>query len=593
MKRNILTVILMLFAVFIIYGQNNDPIDLILLLNTSSGMSSSYENVNNYITGSFLSEFLRTGDTFHLIVFSQSPRLDIARRINQRGDVETIIGRMLLQYPVENGNNPAAAITFTENYISSLPSRLKKIVLVTTGDQDINNVVNAAKDRLRTKNATFDFVQVTSGQPLINLPKSGRNVAVSGTGSAGITSQGTTAGSASGTASQGTAAGSASGTTSQGTTASSAGTTSQGTASAGVSSSEAATAGETGTPAQSSSGSQSSGAFESSGNEDINNKEETSAQVSEKTQGNENVSGNEKTSGNDKTAGSIKTSNNANAESDSSSASSISLIFLFIFLILVLGIIIFLISRRISSGSGRRPAAPVTRQKPKEERQVASDRRPAAPVTGQKPKEERQVASDRRPTAPVTGQKPKEERQAASDRRPAAPVTGQEPKEERQVVDHRKELANYAAQSKQRTTPYSDRPIKTENQKPSVINFTDPLLLKMFVEDQSLSIGKRNIHSLKSGYSLSVGGGKSDFLIFLVPVPPHIGELRRSGNQLTFIPRKQKYFPDLGSDELRDCLNKTIRVISDRNYEIRFRFEIYEDPLLALNRVLHSIKVPG
>jgi hypothetical protein len=115
----------------------------------------------------------------------------------------------------------------------------------------------------------------------------------------------------------------------------------------------------------------------------------------------------------------------------------------------------------------------------------------------------------------------------------------------------------------------------------------------MFVEDQSLSIGKRNIHSLKSGYSLSVGGGKSDFLIFLVPVPPNIGELRRSGNQLTFIPRKQKYFPDLGSDELRDCLNKTIRVISDRNYEIRFRFEIYEDQLLALNRVLHSIKVPG
>jgi Na+-transporting methylmalonyl-CoA/oxaloacetate decarboxylase gamma subunit len=154
-------------------------------------------------------------------------------------------------------------------------------------------------------------------------------------------------------------------------------------------------------------------------------------------------------------------------------------------------------------------------------------------------------------------------------------------------------LANYAAvQSKQRTTPYADRPVKqTEN--PFVINPTGPLLLNMFVEDQNTNIGKRNIHSLKSGYSLSVGGGNSDFLIFLVEVPSNIGELRRNANQLTFIPRKHKYFPDLGSNELRDCLNKTIRVISDRNYEIRFRFEMYEDPLAALNRMLNQIKVPG
>jgi len=569
MKRNILAVIFILFSFSFIYSQNNGPIDLVLLLDTSSGMSSSYENVNNYITGSFLSEFLRAGDTFHLIVFSQSPRLDIARRINSKGDVETIIGRMLLQYPVENGNNTTTAITFTENYISSLPLRPKKIVLVTTGGQEINNAVNAAKDRLKTKNATFDFVQINSGQPLTNLPKSGRDVVTSGTGSvsgtasqgkasAGVAASGT--GSASGTTSQGKASvdaaasgtSSASGTILQGTvtagtaaseTGSSSGITSQGTASTGASSSGTGIADEIGTPAQSSSGPQSSGASESSGI-NVNNKEGASAQVSEKTQGNENVSKNEKTSGNAKTS--------SGAELSNSSVHSMGLIFLFIFLILVLGIIIFLISRRISSGSNRRPAAPVSKKEPKEERQAASGRRPVAPVAKQEPKEEA-----------------------------------------RQFTDHNRELANYAAQQKQRTTPYSDRPIKTENRKPSVMNFTDPLFLKMFVEDQSLSIGKRNIHSLKSGFSLSVGGGKSDFLIFLVPVPPHIGELRRSGNQLTFIPRKQKYFPDLASGELRDCLNKTIRIISDRNYEIRFRFEIYEDPLLALNRVLHSIKVPG
>jgi hypothetical protein len=167
-------------------------------------------------------------------------------------------------------------------------------------------------------------------------------------------------------------------------------------------------------------------------------------------------------------------------------------------------------------------------------------------------------------------------------------------REEARFVDHSKDLAKYAAvQPRQRTTPYSDRPVKPESEAPLTINPTGPLLLTMFVEDQNTAIGKRNIHSLKSGYSLTVGGGKSDFLIFLVPVPANIGELRRSGSQLTFIPRKPKFFPDLGSNELRDCLNKTVRIISDKGYELRFRFKMYEDPLVTLNKVLLQIKVPG
>ena len=166
---------------------------------------------------------------------------------------------------------------------------------------------------------------------------------------------------------------------------------------------------------------------------------------------------------------------------------------------------------------------------------------------------------------------------------------------EEKFSDHSKYLANYAAgQSKQRVTPYQDRPVKQQAGSQAVINPSGPLLLNLFVDDQSTSIGKRNIHSLKSGYSLSVGGGKSDdFHIFLVQMPPHIGDVRRNGSQLTFIPRKPKYFPDIGSNEVKECINKRIRVVSDKGYEMWFSFVTYEDPLEALNRVLHSIKVPG
>jgi hypothetical protein len=114
-------------------------------------------------------------------------------------------------------------------------------------------------------------------------------------------------------------------------------------------------------------------------------------------------------------------------------------------------------------------------------------------------------------------------------------------------------------------------------------------MLSLFVEDQNTAIGRRNIHLLKQGYSLSIGGGKSDFLIFLVPLPPAIAEIRYNGRSCDLIPRKPQYFPDLGSSELANCIGETVRVVSDKRYELRFRFELYEDPLQALNRLLTSV----
>jgi hypothetical protein len=120
-----------------------------------------------------------------------------------------------------------------------------------------------------------------------------------------------------------------------------------------------------------------------------------------------------------------------------------------------------------------------------------------------------------------------------------------------------------------------------------------PVLLQLFVADQNTAIGKRNIHAVKSGYSYTIGGGKSDFLIFLVPVPPHIAEVRHDGRNFAFIPAKPQYFPDIGSQTIPNCIGKTFRVISDKKYELHIRLERYEDPLAALNKLLRSIKVPG
>jgi hypothetical protein len=118
-------------------------------------------------------------------------------------------------------------------------------------------------------------------------------------------------------------------------------------------------------------------------------------------------------------------------------------------------------------------------------------------------------------------------------------------------------------------------------------------MLKLYVADQSTLIGKRNTHLVKPGLSYTIGGGNSDFLIFLVRVPPHIGELRYQNLTCSFYPRRPEYFPDLGSEPIHDCIGKTIRVISDKGYELSLRLEQYEDPLVELNRILHSIRLPS
>jgi hypothetical protein len=138
-----------------------------------------------------------------------------------------------------------------------------------------------------------------------------------------------------------------------------------------------------------------------------------------------------------------------------------------------------------------------------------------------------------------------------------------------------------------RESPYTD------TDKPQKVAYGAPLMLKLFVADQNTSIGKRNTHLAKPGVSFTVGGGNSDFLIFLVPLPARIGELKYEISTCTFYPRKSQYFPDIGGNPVTDCIGKTIRIVSDKGYELFMRIEQYEDPLTQLNRIMRSVKVPS
>jgi Mg-chelatase subunit ChlD len=113
-----------------------------------------------------------------------------------------------------------------------------------------------------------------------------------------------------------------------------------------------------------------------------------------------------------------------------------------------------------------------------------------------------------------------------------------------------------------------------------------PLIMK--VDNQNPNIGTRNIHPVPPGARRSVGGDGSTFLIFYIPMPRRIGEIRNDGKQYRFVPKKADFFPDL-SKPLVNCLDKPIRAVSSRGREVVFHFHEYVSPLEALNRLMRSV----
>jgi hypothetical protein len=120
-----------------------------------------------------------------------------------------------------------------------------------------------------------------------------------------------------------------------------------------------------------------------------------------------------------------------------------------------------------------------------------------------------------------------------------------------------------------------------------------PRLLSISVENQNTNIGRRNFHSIKAGFSLTIGGGNSDFLVFLTPLPPRLAKVYFDGEHCSFIPLKRRFFPEITSKTLPDCIGGTIRIKTEKNYDIFIRIVSHESPLQELNRLFNLVRLPG
>ncbi len=116
------------------------------------------------------------------------------------------------------------------------------------------------------------------------------------------------------------------------------------------------------------------------------------------------------------------------------------------------------------------------------------------------------------------------------------------------------------------------------------------IMLSLFVNDQNTAIGRRNVHLLKAGGKLSLGGGNSDFLVFIVRFPERIAKVHFDGEQCHLTIHKPEFFPNAESSVIEDCIGKRIDIVSAKGYKVWFRIDRYEDPLEKLNRFLRSIE---
>lgn len=125
-----------------------------------------------------------------------------------------------------------------------------------------------------------------------------------------------------------------------------------------------------------------------------------------------------------------------------------------------------------------------------------------------------------------------------------------------------------------------------------VVKRTGSLRVEFRVEDQNPNIGLRNVRTLQSGGKKSIGGKRSDFLVFLVPVPARVAEVYFDGENLTVVPLRPEFFPDY-SGPIADCLGKSVRMVNRFGKVLNMTFERYVPPADRLNRILRCLDAPG
>ncbi len=149
------------------------------------------------------------------------------------------------------------------------------------------------------------------------------------------------------------------------------------------------------------------------------------------------------------------------------------------------------------------------------------------------------------------------------------------------------ELLSHAAR---RDVPPSHIPAGADPDEAVPVLENGAKMFELEVKEQTRMIGKRNVHLMRAGSKLSLGGGRSSFLIFLVKFPGRIADIRFDGKKCSLAILKPEFFPYETENVIENCVDREFTLVSDRDYEVRVTVREYEDPVVKINRLLTSIR---
>lgn len=155
------------------------PKDFIVLLDTSQSMFDYYDDVVQVFMSDVLKQHLRLKDDFHLVSFSETPELEIRKKIERSSDVEPILKRLLLLQPLGKTTDLVGALDFLKVYAGDLgESRPKTLIILSDGvnnpppnkaisPEEAQKLVTARIKEFRGYGWTVSFIRVP---PLASSP---------------------------------------------------------------------------------------------------------------------------------------------------------------------------------------------------------------------------------------------------------------------------------------------------------------------------------------------------------------------------------------------------------------------------------------